>query len=273
MVEPEPPTQEPAQTEPKHTQVVHDLAVDLQQILTRKGRAPFVLSGLPMFEDLCAYHHTLAQCLAIGDDPHLRQWYTVLAQTLPLYQVAFAEVELTLEWVAAVKQVLTEPPATAPALDGNALARQLAHYLGQLADIPDLSPWLAQFRQHLLAVSERYWSGLFHCYDIEALPPTNNDHERCYGQLKRQLRRQLGVSQLRQPLLRRGAWMLCQIEASSPAELTQQLAQVCWDDYARERARYDQRQDQFRQRYRWRHQRDLVLQQRIDAWAEALSVC
>lgn len=222
-----------------------------------------------MFEDLCAYRQALAQCLALGDEPHLRQWYTVLDQTLPLYQAAFEQVELALDWVAGIKQVLAEPTA----LDGNAVARQLAHYLGQLADIPDLSPWLAHFRDDLLAVSERYWSGLFHCYDIEGLPSTNNDHESRYGQLKRQLRRQLGLSQLREPLLRRGAWTLFQIEATSPAELKERLAQVSWDDYALERTRYDQRQAQFRRRYRWRHQRDVVLQQRVTAWAEAVSDC
>jgi hypothetical protein len=37
--------------------------LDLQQALSRKGRAPFVLSGLPMLEDLCAVQQTLEQCL------------------------------------------------------------------------------------------------------------------------------------------------------------------------------------------------------------------
>ena len=40
-------------------QVVQALALDLQQALARKGRAPFVLSGLPLFEDLGAIHQTL----------------------------------------------------------------------------------------------------------------------------------------------------------------------------------------------------------------------
>ena len=44
------------------------------------------------------------------------------------------------------------------------MALNLAHYLGPLADLTDLGPWLAQFRDELLNLSERYWSGLFHCY-------------------------------------------------------------------------------------------------------------
>ena len=60
------------------SQVVRDLALDFQYALSRKGLAPFILSGLPMFDDLCALHQTLEQCLALGDDPHLHHWYLSL---------------------------------------------------------------------------------------------------------------------------------------------------------------------------------------------------
>jgi len=122
-------------------------------------------------------------------------------------------------------------------------------------------------------LSERYWSGLFHCYDIIGLPSTNNDQESLYGQVKRQLRRQLGVSQLREPLLRRGAWATIQLDVDSPVNLQKRLAQVSWEDYAAERARYEQCQEQFRRRYRWRHHRDGVLRQRIADWSAAVPDC
>jgi hypothetical protein len=48
---------------------------------------------------------------------------------------------------------------------------------------------------------------------------------------------------------------------------------VSWKDYFAERARYERRQEQFRRRYRWRHHRDTVLQQRVTDWAEAVSDC
>jgi hypothetical protein len=230
-----------------------------------------------MFEDLSALHQTLAQCLALEENTHLRQWYTALNQTLPLYKSAFDEVQQALNWVEGIKDILDAPLPTSeePGLGGDAIARQLAHYLGLLAPAPDLSlsSWLTQFRDDLWALSERYWSGLFHCYDIIGLPATNNDHESLYGQTKRQLRRQLGVSQLREPLLRRGAWSVLQVKADSPAELKERLARVSWEDYAAERARYESRQEQFRRRYRWRHQRDAVLQQRVADWTQAVSSC
>jgi hypothetical protein len=228
-----------------------------------------------MFDDLRALHRTLEQCLALGEAPHLRHWYNVLGGVLPNYQSAFEEIQQALGWVEGIKTILDIPlPTTEQAgPGGDAVARQLAHYLGQLADISGLGLWLTEFRTHLLDLSERYWSGLFHCYDIVGLPPTNNDHESLYGQTKRQLRRQSGVSQLRETLLRHGAWAVLQPHAASPAELRNRLAQVSWEDYRAERRRYEQRQAQFNRRYHWRHHRDAVLQQRIASWAEAVSDC
>jgi hypothetical protein len=257
------------------SQVVRDLALDLQYALSRRGRSPFVMSGLPMFDDLCALHQTLAQCLALGEDPYLRHWYTALNSLLPSYTSAFAQVRRALGWVGEVERILSAPLPTVegPEPGADAVALELAHYLGQLADIPNLGPWLTQFRNDLLALSKRYWSGLFHCYNIVGLPRTNNDHESLYGQTKRQLRRQLGVSELRAPLLRRGAWTIFRVDAASPTELRERLAQVPWEDYVAERARFDRRQDQFRRRYRWRHHRDHVLQKRLTDWAGIVSNC
>lgn len=243
--------------------------MDFQCALARKGRAPFVLSGWPMFDDLCALHQALAQCLTLGHNPILNHWHSVLESILPTYETSFAQIKQALDWLDGIDTILDSPLPTdpEPSPDGDAVALDLAHYLGPLADLTELSPWLLQFRDDLLAISERYWSGLFHCYDIVGLPRTNNDHENLYGQIKRQLRSQLGFSQVREPLLRQGAWIVLQTKATSPTDLHHQLAQVSWEDYFAERARYEARQTQCRRRYRWRYHRDTVLQQRVADWS------
>ncbi len=271
VVEPSPQEDEVQETSPTCSQVVRDIALDLQQTLTRKGRAPFVMSGLPMFDDLSAIQQTLADCLEIREDPHLRGWHEVLDKTLPDYQQPFAEVSQVLEWVDGIHAVLEIPLLTDEelGLNGDEVALQLAHYLGKLADLSELSPWQVEIRQELFNRSDSYWSGLFPCYDIVGLPATNGDHESLYGQTKRQLRRQRGVSQLREPLLRHGAWAVIQLDVDTPGELQERLEQVSWEAYRAERTRYERRQEQFRRRYRWRHSRDSVLEQRLANWAEA----
>ncbi len=42
---------------------------------------------------------------------------------------------------------------------------------------PERRPWVAQFRKVLAS----YGAGLFHCYDLEQLPRTNNDLEQYFG--------------------------------------------------------------------------------------------
>ena len=152
----------PAQAEQPITrgQVVSELAMDLQYALSRKGRAPFILAGLPMFDDLCALRWTLAQCLVLEDDAYLRHWYTVLDSILPAYQAAFAEVKQALDWVDGMATILSSPLPTTEEKgeDGDTVALNLAHYLGHLADLQNLTPWMAQFRDGLLDVSERYWA-------------------------------------------------------------------------------------------------------------------
>ena len=34
--------------------------------------------------------------------------------------------------------------------------------------------------EHFLKVTQSYWPGLFHCYDVEGLPRTNNDLEQFF---------------------------------------------------------------------------------------------
>lgn len=266
------PVQKDPEELPTYSEVIRNIALDLQQTLTRKGRAPFIFSGVPMFKDLCAIQQNLEQCLSIRADTYLRCWHEALSETLPQYQNKFGEVEQTVDWIDGIRNILDIPLPTDdhPGLCGDEVAQQLAHYLGFLDTIPDLSTWQISFRQDLFARSESYWSGLFHCYDIPGLPRTNNKLESLYGQTKRQIRRQLGISELREPLLRRAAWIVLEIDVDSPTELQNRFAQVSWDEYANERIRYEQRQNQFHRRYRWRHHRDTVLQQRVADWTKAV---
>jgi hypothetical protein len=264
---------EPLPIEP--VQVVRELVSDLKQALGRKGRAPFNLSGVPMFADLLSIQNTMGECLQLAEEPHLRSLYTSLSRTLPGYATPFKEVQQAQTWVKDIAAVLDTPlpSQTDPSLGADAVALQLAHCLGALADQPNLSPWLTQMRRDLFALTDRYWTGLFPCYDIPGLPRTNNDLESLFGQTKRQFRRRLGISQLREPLLRHAAWTILQIEVSSPAELHRELERVDVERYQRERKRYDQRQELFHHRHRWRHQRDAVLKQRISDWKQATLKC
>lgn len=56
-------------------EVVQGYARALTESLGRRGRAPFVLAGLALWDDLQAIRDSLARCLVWQEEPHLRHWH------------------------------------------------------------------------------------------------------------------------------------------------------------------------------------------------------
>ncbi len=66
-------------------------------------------------------------------------------------------------------------------------------------------PSLGAAIDHFLAVTESYWPGLFHCYEVPGLPRTNNDLEHYFGTARYHERRATGRKQASSTFVIRGA--------------------------------------------------------------------
>ena len=212
---------------------------------------------------------SLSRCLAQQAEPTLLEWHTRLQAIVAEYRASFGEVAQAQSWLQALRQVLDSaalPSAERAGAGGDAVARELAQLLGWLADQSELSEWQQKVRAHLSRVSERYWSGLFVCYELEGVPRTNNDLEGLFGATRRRVRQQSGAKQVRRAIGRQGAWLLYEVE-EDVAALEQLLARVSPARYQHERAQFEQRQARFRQRLRWRRNRAGVLEQLEAQWA------
>lgn len=75
---------------------------------------------------------------------------------------------------------------------GDHIACHLRTYLDDLLAQPGLSVQLDTFRLHIDKVSRIYWSGLLHCYDLEAFPRTNSALESHFRDIGRRLLRTNG---------------------------------------------------------------------------------
>src|SRR3954451_8208460 len=64
----------------------------------------------------------------------------------------------------------------------------LAEMRAEQVSVGTLQPAVA----HFLKVSASYWPGLFHCYDIDGLPRTNNGQEQFFGSVRYHHRRASG---------------------------------------------------------------------------------
>lgn len=69
------------------------------------------------------------------------------------------------------------------------------------ASVGELEPAVA----HFLKVTRSYWRGLFHCYEIDGLPRTNNELEQTFGAVRHAERRATGRKSAAPGLVVRGA--------------------------------------------------------------------
>jgi len=58
-------------------------------------------------------------------------------------------------------------------------------------EVATLGPLESAF-EHFCHITENFAGGLFHCYDVEGLPRTNNDLEHCFGVARVHERRATG---------------------------------------------------------------------------------
>ena len=70
---------------------------------------------------------------------------------------------------------------------------------------------LGDSMNHLLKITRSYWSGLFHCYQVDNLPKTNNDLEQVFGSFPHHTRRTTGRKKAPASLLVRGSSRLISV--------------------------------------------------------------
>lgn len=82
----------------------------------------------------------------------------------------------------------------------------------QQATVGPLAPAVA----HFCAVTRRYSPGLFHCYEVEGLPHTNNDLEQLFGTVRYRERRASGRTQASPSLVLRGSVRVLAVLGTPP---------------------------------------------------------
>ena len=130
-----------------------------------------------------------------------------LEQTAPLW----APIRVAADWLHQAAHLLSEDRL----LTSLERQQQLRHLLQTMQQQKATAGSLETGIEHFLKVSDSYWAGLFHTYEIEALPRTNNDLEGSFGQLRHHQRRVSGRKAAPASLVLRGAVRLCKISRTS----------------------------------------------------------
>lgn len=112
-------------------------------------------------------------------------------------------------------------------LDAAGVKQSYQQLLTQMSQQKQKAGTLNTAIDNFIKTTHSYWSGLFHCYEIEDFPRTNNDLEHAFGMLRHHQRRCTGRKVAPSSLVIRGSVKLaCAIATKLHSFTASDLAQV-----------------------------------------------
>jgi hypothetical protein len=225
--------------------IVDDILRRVRYLLTLKGRPPFRLAGTQMFERLSEVAACVDKLIAHHADARLVQLRQGLEQGLDAVRAAYTDLRQAADWLHAISELLD--PGGKPARSGKEVLQELWDCLERIDEESRDTPSLQAFCDTIRKVTNSYDAGLFHVYDIDGLPRTNNAQESAFRDLTRRLLSTTGQKGwMRRLLHREGAWELM----ATPQTLEETVSAVA-NVEASELAQEQQRVRQHRRRFRF----------------------
>ena len=255
----------PAPVVQEQDAVLQDISRRIRYLLTLKGRPPFCLAGIEMFERLTEVKDFLERLIARRTHPQLAQLQQGLLRALQMVQTNYTLLRQTADWLAHIAELLD--PTGKPPRSATQVQQALFTYLEQIKIISKSNSDLQPFLRAIQKTTMSYAPGLFHCYDMSGLPRTNNARESDFRELNRRLLRTTGQKGLTRRIIQRsGAWELLH----RPASLRDTILafnQIAPQDFKEERQRLRQHRDRFRLHIRSPQQSSLQLAKLEQRWA------
>lgn len=254
----------PEPVEVERETIVQDILRRVRYLLTLKGRPPFRLAGIEMFDRLTEVATCLETMLSKHPDPRLLAVSQGLRQALLSVHSDYTELRQAAVWLEYISDILT--PEGKPPRSGAEVKEALFTYLDEMQQQSQDSPRLSEFHDKIRKTSLSYAPGLFHSYDVPGLPRTNNDRESEFRDLNRRLLSTTGQRGLVKRILhRQGAWELIPRPDSLSATLSA-LTQVDSTAFAQERTRIRIHRRRFRLHTRSARQSQAQLHQLVLRW-------
>lgn len=224
--------------------IVQDLRRRVRYLLTLKGRPPFRLAGVEMFERLSEVKACLDTLIEHRTDARLVELRQGLHIALLSVQSDYSDLRQAADWLQHIADLLD--PEGKPDRSGAEVKQELFAYLDDIQRESQPSPRLRRFHDKIRQTSLNYASGLFHCYDVPRLPRTNNDRESEFRDLNRRLLSTTGQEGLVKRIIHReGAWEMIP-RPDSLRDTVNALSRVDPEEFFQERQRIRNHRSRFR---------------------------
>ena len=255
---------QPAQLKTERESIIQDILHRVRYLLTLKGRPPFRLAGVETFERLEEVKRCLDQLIRHEAEPRLVELREGLRQALKATRSDYLDLHQAAAWLERIAHVLD--PDGKPARSGAEVRLEWQAVLDDIEADRHASSRLQELGQAILKVSKNYAPGLFHTYDVEGLPRTNNDRESEFRDLNRRLLSTTGqVGGVKRIVLKEGAWELIP-GPSSLAETVDAISQVSLGDFQQEQQRLRCHRARFRLHTRSAKQSQSQLKRLVRRW-------
>jgi hypothetical protein len=156
----------------------------------------------------------------------------LLVRGLSATAVLWPAIETAFEWVHRAAHLLSNDGNKDGAVVRATYAALLAEMRARRTEAGPLAPAV----DHFLKVTDSYAPGLFHCYAVDGLPPTDNDLEHVFGAARHHERRTTGRKVASPALVVRGAVRVVAAVATQQRDRPfgeADLRPRCLDDLAR----------------------------------------
>jgi hypothetical protein len=255
----------PDPVEQEQDAILQNISRRIRYLLTLKGRPPFCMAGIEMFERLTEVKDFLERLSAHHEHPQLMQLQHGLLAALQIVQTRYMLLRQTADWLTQIADLLD--PTGKPPRSAVQVQKALFDYLEQIKIISKNKPGLQPFFRTIQKTTVSYAPGLFHSYDLPDLPRTNNARESDFRDLNRRLLRTTGQKGLTRRIIQRsGAWELLPRPASLK-DTVLAFNHIAQQDFMDERQRVHQHRDRFRLHTRSAKQSGLQLSKLEQRWA------
>jgi hypothetical protein len=273
-VSPSPPVADEQPAEPEVAQIdsmeeereeiVEAFQRRVRYLLTLKGRPPFRLAGLEMYERLTEVSGCLDTMLAHVADESLAQLQHGLDQSLSEVAHTYKDLRQAGDWLVDISSLLDTEGK--PVRSGAEVREELFRYVDEILEQSGGNTMLHAFASKIERTTRSYEKGLFHTYDVDGLPPSNNERESEFRDLNRRLLRTTGQKGATRRLIQRsGAWEVIP-RPGTFAETIAALSGVKAEDLQKERERVRTHRKRFRLHTRSAKQSRKQLQGLVDQW-------
>jgi len=223
-------------------EIVEALLRRVRYLLTLKGRPPFRLAGLEMYEHFTYLSLELESFTAHDAEPRLIKLQHGLKAALQVVADDYRSLRQGGDWLHGISNILDNE--VNPPLSGEQVKEKLFAYLSKMKE-EATSPTCVGFVKSMEKTTRNYAKGLFYTYDIEELPRTNNTLEGSFRDYKRRLLRTTGqIGATRRLIARSGAWEILGAP-DSWEDMPRAIAQVNQEAFVEERKRVQQQRARF----------------------------